>query len=127
MSLCPFMYSVFWYHFVSHSCFFIFWSASCFVICNLVFQVYFTYDIAWFDVWLFFVFNITWCIGYGDYGIYIGGESYSSVYVPPPMYVFPVVLVVYIPTFFIFLFWLYLVYLFLNPHIPQVFLYPNCE
>ena len=37
-----------------------------------------------------------------DYGLYFGGGSYSSVYVPPPMYVFPVVLVVFIPTFFYF-------------------------
>ena len=73
----------------------------------------------------FFVFTITWCMCYGDYRLYFGGESYSSVYVPPPMYVFPVDLVVYIPTFFfIFPFMLYFMYLFLNPHIPQVLLFP---
>ena len=48
----------------------------------------------------FFVFNITWCMCYRDYRLYFGGGSYSSVYVPLPMYVFPVVLVVYIPLFF---------------------------
>ena len=37
---------------------------------------------------------------YRDYGLYFGGSSYSSVYVPPPLYVLPVVLVVYIPPFF---------------------------
>ena len=37
---------------------------------------------------------------YGDYRLGFGGGSYSSVYIPPPMSVFPVVLVVYIPIFF---------------------------
>ena len=37
---------------------------------------------------------------YRDCGLYFGGGSYSSVYVPPPLYVFPVVLIVCIPTFF---------------------------
>ena len=65
-----------------------------------------------------FVFNIAWCMCYGDYRLYFGGGSYSSVYVPPPMYVFPVVLVVYIPTFFPFI--LYSVFLFLSSHLPLV-------
>ena len=38
----------------------------------------------------------------GIMGYIIGGGSYSSVYVPPPLYVFPVVLMVCIPTFFSF-------------------------
>ena len=37
---------------------------------------------------------------YGGYGLYFGGGSYSSVYVLPPLFVSPVVLVVYIPIFF---------------------------
>ena len=37
----------------------------------------------------FFVYNITWCVYYRDYGLYFGGGSYSSVCVPPPMCVFP--------------------------------------
>ena len=40
---------------------------------------------------------------FGDYGLYFGEGSYSSVYVPPPLFVSPVVLVVYTPMFFIFL------------------------
>ena len=61
---------------------------------------------------------------YRDYGLYFGVGSYSSVYVPPPLYVFPVVLVVYIPPFFPFL--LCFVYLFLNSHVPLVLLFPIC-
>ena len=41
-------------------------------------------------------------MSYGDYRLYFGGGSYSSVYVAPPMYVFPMVLIVCIPTFFYF-------------------------
>ena len=33
-------------------------------------------------------------------GYAIGGGSYSSVYVPPPFYVFPTVLILHIPSFF---------------------------
>ena len=54
-------------------------------------------------LFVFFVlvlFHFTWCIYYGDYGLCFGGGSYSAVYVPPPLYIFPVVLVVYIPSFF---------------------------
>ena len=36
----------------------------------------------------FFVYDITCRIYYGNYGLYFGGGSYSSVYVPPPLYVF---------------------------------------
>ena len=36
----------------------------------------------------FFVYDITWCVNNGDYGLYFGGGSYSSVYVPPPMHIF---------------------------------------
>ena len=39
---------------------------------------------------------------YRDYGLFFGGGSYSAVYVPPPLYVFPVVLVVCIPSFLFF-------------------------
>ena len=71
-----------------------------------------------------FFFDITWCMHYRDYGLCFGGGSYSSVYVPPPLYIFPLVLVVYIPSFFPFL--LCFVYLFLNSHMPQVLLFPIC-
>ena len=37
---------------------------------------------------------------YGDYRFLFGGGSYSSVYVPPPMFVFPMVLIICIPPFF---------------------------
>ena len=60
---------------------------------------------------------------YGDYRLYFGGGSYSSVYVPPPIYVFPVVLVVYIPIFSLHI-------IFGIPiswyTLPKVFLFPNC-
>ena len=97
-----------------------------FVICILV-LFYFAYNITWFDVCIFiFVFDITWCMYYRDYGLCFGGGSYSSVYVPPPLYVFPVVLIVCIPTFFFFTFMLCFVYLFLNSHMPLVLLFPIC-
>ena len=51
-------------------------------------------------IYFYFFFDITWCMYYGDYGLYFGGGSSSSVYVPPPIYVFPVVLMVCIPAFF---------------------------
>ena len=72
-------------------------------------QIHFAYDITWFDD-LFFVYLITWCMCYGDYRLYLGGGSYSSVYVPPPVFVSPVVLVVCIHMFFISPFILYLSY-----------------
>ena len=46
-----------------------------------------------------FLFDITWCMYYRDYGLCFGGVSYSSVSVPPPLFVFPVVLIVCIPSF----------------------------
>ena len=65
-------------------------------------------------------------MSYGDYGLYFVGGSYSSVYVPPPLYVFPVVLMVCIPSFFFFTFLLCFVYLFLDSHIPLVLPVPIC-
>ena len=73
---------------------------------------------------LFLFFNITWCMYCRDFGLYFGGGPYSSVYVPPPLYVFPVVLIVCIPTFFPSL--LCFVYLFLYSHMPLVLLLPIC-
>ena len=62
---------------------------------------------------------------YGDCGLCFGGGSYSSVYVPPPLCVFPVVLIVCIPTFF-FSSLLCCVCLFLYLHMPLVLLLPIC-
>ena len=62
---------------------------------------------------------------YGDYWSSFGGGSYSSVYVPPSISVFPVVLMVCmvcIPAFFFFTFLLCFVYLFLDSHMPLVVL-----
>ena len=88
-----------WYHLVS---FFLFRSVPVLLYVIWVFLISFAYDITWFDVCIFvFVFDITWCMYYRDYGLYIGGGSYSSVYVSPPLYVFPVTLIVCIPTFFL--------------------------
>ena len=83
--------------------------------------IYFAYNITWFVVYLFiavfvFVLDITWCMYYRDYGLYFGGGSYSSIYVPPSLYVFPVVLIVCIPTFFSSL--LCFVCQFLDSHLP---------
>ena len=96
-------------------------------------HLYFTYNITWFDDWLFFVFDIAWCMCCGDYGLSFGGRSYSSVDVPPPVFVFPMVLIVCIPTFFYFFpsyFFLYSCFLVhiapgfifsqLSKHLPQL-------
>ena len=57
--------------------FILFWPVACFIVCILVLSspchLYCTYDIEWFDVWLFFVFDITWCLCCGDYGLSFGG------------------------------------------------------
>ena len=80
-----------------------------------------------FDVWLFFfVFDITWYMCCGDYGLSFGGESYSSVYVPPPIFVFPMILIICIPTFFYF----FPSFIFCIPiswyTLPLVLLFPDC-
>ena len=114
----PFHVWYLWYHFSS--------SFGLLLICY-IFSIYFAYNITWFVVCIFlFVFDITWYMYYGDYGLYFGGGSYSSVYVPPPLYVFPVVLMVCIPPFFFFIFLLCFVYLLLDSHIPLVLLLPIC-
>ena len=63
----------------------------------------FSFDnITWVLLIFFFLFDITWCMCCQDYGLYFGGGSYSSVYVPPPIYVLPMVLILHIPSFFFF-------------------------
>ena len=58
-------------------------------------------NITWFLFAFFlFLFNITWCMCCRDYGLCFGGGSYSAVYVPPPLCVFPMVLMLHIPSFF---------------------------
>ena len=47
-----------------------------------------------------FLFDITWCIYYRDVWVMFWWGSYSSVYVPPPLFVFPVILMICIPSFF---------------------------
>ena len=54
--------------------------------------------------------------------VLFGGGSYSAVYVPPPLCLFPVVLIMYIPPFFLSCF----VYLFLLSHMPLVVLFSPC-
>ena len=76
-------------------------------------------------MFLFLFSAITWCMYYRDCGLYFGGGSYSSVYVPPPLYVFPVILIVCIPTLF-FSSFLCFVCLFLYSHMPLVLLVPIC-
>ena len=53
-----------------------------------------------FVFFVFVLFDITWCMCYGDCRLCFGGGSYSAVYVPPPLYMFPMVPVMYIPSFF---------------------------
>ena len=82
-------------------------------------KILLVYNITWLFVLGFYIFDIACCIYYRDYGLCFGGGSYSSVYVPPPMSVFPIVLIVYILVVFIsFPIFLYFVCLFLGSHKP---------
>ena len=72
-----------------------------------------------FSFWYYMVY-VLW-----DYELYFGGGSYSSVYVPPPLFVSPVILVVYIPMFFIFLSY-YIWYTYFLVHITLGFIFCNC-
>ena len=47
-----------------------------------------------------FVFVTAWCMCCGDYRLSFGGGSYSSVYVPLPISVFPMILIMHIPSHF---------------------------
>ena len=77
---------------------------SCFFVCVLDFFYLLClqyYMVVYLFIALFiFVLVITWYMYYRAYGLYFGGGSYSSVYVPPPLFLFPVVLMICIPTFF---------------------------
>ena len=64
---------------------------------------------------------------YEDYRLYFVGGSYSSVYVPPPLFVFPIVLLICILMDFlsfplIFIFW----YTYFLVNIMPGLLFPNC-
>ena len=96
------------------------YALSCLVPFNLAFCFLLLITLHGFCLYLcfFLFFTLTWCICYRVCGLYFGGGSYSSVYVPPPLFVFPIVLIVYIPSFFLLLCF---VYLFLFSHMPLCF------
>ena len=126
--LCPSRYLVCLVLFcIPFGVFFYFFLACCMIIvCILVLSspchLYFTYNITWFDVWLFFfVFDITWCLCCRDYGLSFGGGSYSSVYVLPPMFLFPMILIICIPTLFLFFPFIYILYSYFLVHIAPGF------
>ena len=79
VNLCPFMYLVCLVLFcIPFTVFlFLFWSAACFIVFILVLSapchLYFAYDITWFDICLFCIFDITWCMCYGGYKLSFGG------------------------------------------------------
>ena len=59
--------------------------------------------------------------------ILVGG-SYSSLYVPPPMFVSPIVLVVYIPVIFFIFLSFYIFYTYFLVHIAPGFAFSQlCE
>ena len=70
--LCPFIWSVCLMLLCNPFGFF-FWSASCFIVCDLVLSNLFCirYDMVW--CFVVFVSDITWCVCYGDYGLYLVG------------------------------------------------------
>ena len=61
-----------------------------------------------------------------DYGLYLGGGSYSSIYVPPPVCIFHSHCNVYPCGIYLLSVLLCYVCLFLYPHIPLVLLSANC-
>ena len=63
----------------------------------------------------------------GGFGLYFGGGSYSSVYVPPPVCVFHNPCSVYPYDVYLLSVLLCCVCLFLYPCIPLVLLSANCE
>ena len=65
----------------------------------LVIQIHFTYNITWlFSV--VFVYDITWCIYYRDYGLYFGG-GLILLFMYHHLCVYFIVLVMYIHVVFI--------------------------
>ena len=60
------------------------------------------------------------------YGLYFGGRSYSSVYVPPPVCIFQSPHSVFPHGIYLLSVLLYCVCLFLYPHVPLVLLSANC-
>ena len=78
------------------------------------------YNITWFCLHFFFFLILHGVCVVRIMGYAIGGGSYSSVYVPPPFYVFPMVLMLHIPLFFSFL---CSVYSFLFHCYPYVFFF----
>ena len=92
--ICPFRFVFF--------CFiFFYWSASCLLYVLWLF-FYFTYNITWVAFCILFPFSFLLLHGVYIVGIMglFGGRSYSAVYVPPPLCLFPVVLIMYIPPSF---------------------------
>ena len=61
------------------------------------------YSITWFCSHFFFFLILYGVCVVRIMGYAIGEGSYSAVYVPPPFYVFPMVLMLHIPLFFSFL------------------------
>ena len=78
-------------------------------------------------VLIFFVYNIAWCIHYGDYLLYCGGGSYTSVYIPPPMYIFHCPCNVYSCGICFFSILLYFVCLFFVHITPSFSFYQLCD
>ena len=101
------------------------WPVACYFVCIVALSsfchLFFTYNITWFVVWLFFVFDVTWCMCCWHYGLSFGGRSYSSVYVPPPMFVFPMILIICIPTFFFLFPFIYVLSFYFLVHISPSF------
>ena len=60
------------------------------------------YNITWFCLHFFFFLILHGVCVVRIMGYAIGGGSYSTVYVPPPVYVFPMVLMLHILSFFFF-------------------------
>ena len=81
---------------------FFYWSASCLLYVLWISSSYFTYNITWVALCILFPFSFCYYMVYILWGLWVllGGGSYSAVYVPPPLCLFPVVLIMYIPPSF---------------------------
>ena len=93
--ICPFRFGFFGF-------IFFYWSASCLLYVLWISSIYFTYNITWVALCILFPFSFLLLHGVYIVGImgFVWWGSYSAVYVPPPLCLFPVVLIMYIPPSF---------------------------
>ena len=93
--LCPI-------RFVFFDFLFFYWSESCLLYVLWISSIYFAYNIILHGLPFVFCYYMVYML-WGLWFLF-GGGSYSAVYVPPPLCLFPIVLIMCIPPFFSVLF-----------------------